>query len=108
MAKAQRVVQFGAPVECVRFSPNGDLLASAGWRPEVKLWDPVSGSLLGKLLHGSMTFRVVFLPDGGRIATYGLDGAVRLWDRSTGEPTTGFRVSEGLSIDAFFPDGSTF
>ena len=77
----------------VAFSPDGTLLASAGFN--VQLWDVASRRQSGGPLKTTGAHGVAFSPDGKLLATAGQgdDEAVRLWDvagrQQVGEPLTG-------------------
>jgi len=62
----------------VRFSPNGQRIATASWEGTVKLW-----TLDGRLVHTfqgqSDLYDVVFSPDGKLLAAASQDRTVKLW-----------------------------
>jgi len=63
----------------VSFSPNGQMLASAGQDATVKVWR-IDGTLLKSLEgHQSSVIAVSFSPDGQTIASASVDKTVKLW-----------------------------
>jgi hypothetical protein len=95
-------------VLAVAFSPDGQLLASAGDDEVIKLWDPADGSMLQELRgHTDSVYALAFGADG-RLASAGHDGTVFLWDVKSGQVLHKLQGHWGVvRALAFSPDGAT-
>ena len=91
----------------VAFSPDGKVLATAGWDHAVGLWEMPSGKEIRKLEgHTDNVWPVVFSPDGTTLATAGRDGTIRLWDWKAGRAGPILEGGHGgVPRIAFAPNG---
>jgi WD40 repeat protein len=73
-------------VTSIAFSPKGWTLASGNWGGVIiKLWDTVSGELVGTLPgHNGLVYSLAFSPDGKTLASGSRDKTVKLWDLGDG------------------------
>ncbi|XHX79991.1 MAG: NB-ARC domain-containing protein [Stenomitos frigidus ULC029] len=95
-------------VMSVAFSPNEQLLASAGTDGTVRLWNPHTGQCL-KTLHGhtSWIWAIAFHSNSNQLASASYDHTIKLWDVATGDclHTLKGHTSCVLAV-AFSPDGN--
>jgi WD40 repeat protein/transcriptional regulator with XRE-family HTH domain len=121
LEQQQRGILPGGPAHYsaigLAFSPDGRLLAGTYGDGYVRLWDPVTGQLVGSPLPADTrpdanggVFGVAFSPDGRLLAAAGGDGYVRLWNSVTRRPIGAPLPADtgpngGLGGLAFSPDG---
>jgi WD40 repeat protein len=77
-------------------APDGSWLATSGRDGGIRLWEPLSGSLLLELDTADSGASVLATGPFGRwLAAGGRDGSVLIWDTATGERLRQFVVHEG-------------
>src|SRR5262249_54555053 len=96
-------------VGCVAYSPDGKLLASAGWDQIVNIRDAASGRVLHSLMgHADTIYSLAFSPDSSRLASAGADRTIRIWDAATGQPVTTLTGHTSVIHAVLFaPDGKS-
>ena len=84
----RQTLEIGEPIESIAFSPDGQVLAIAGYNGKLTLRGVEDSSVLGNFavskpgpgfLRGHPS-RIVFSPDGHMLAWAGPDHQIRLWD----------------------------
>ena len=94
-------------VTSVAYRPDGRQFASGSHDNTVRLWDPVTGREVGRLVgHTDQVWGVAYSRDGTRIASASMDTTVRVWDVATRRQLLELR-GHGNRVDgvAFSPDG---
>ncbi len=88
------------------FSPDGALLATAGYDRDIHLWDLASGKLLRSMTaHNGAVYDLAFSPDGTVIASASGDGTCKIWLVATGERLDTLNQPEAEQYRvAFTPD----
>jgi WD40 repeat protein len=110
---------FGA-VQNLRFSPDGQTLASGGFDGYLILWDVKSGKSLKAIkAHKATVTEVTFSKDGKYIASSSQDGTAAVWDTKTGAKVASFlnrpfvmtdsKTRNGVVVtDTIFQNGVSF
>jgi hypothetical protein len=104
------VLRDNTEINGVAFSPDGELLASAGVDGIVKIWNSRTGDVDRTIAaHANSVVCVVFHPHGQHLATRGADQHVRVWDWTTGQkvfecPCDSVRKFGTAYTVAFSPD----
>ncbi len=90
----------------VQFSPDGRLVATAGWDNRVCVWELATGAQHASLVHPDWTFTALFSPDGYQLLTACRDGMARLLDWRAGLLVCPpFEHENEVHALAFMPDG---
>jgi uncharacterized caspase-like protein len=97
----------GLCLDCLAFSPDGKILASASFDGTINLWAVGTGKLLHSLTgHQDTVHAIAFSPDGKWLVSGGKDNTLKLWEVSSGnllQTLTGHQ-DWVLSV-AFSPEG---
>lgn len=97
------------PVQCVRYSSDGDWIAASGRDGRIHLWHAL-GDVAARVLgtHGARVPQVDFSPDGHLLSSVSQEGDAILWNVQDGTcvRTFGRRFKATRAI-TFSPDGST-
>jgi WD40 repeat protein/serine/threonine protein kinase len=97
------VIRDKAEVNSLAFSPDGELLASAGGHGAVKIWNSKTGKVIQTLdAHADAVFSVAFHPDGKHLASVGADQQVKVWDWRNRQLLHALRGHEKLAISVAF------
>lgn len=89
------------------FSPDGKLIATAGYDRIIRLWNAADGSLLRELkAHNGAVFDLAFSPDGSLVASASADETAKIWRVSDGQRLDTLNQAESyFNRVAFTPDG---
>jgi serine/threonine protein kinase/WD40 repeat protein len=97
----------GTPIARAIFSPNADMVLTAG-ENVIKLWDTDSQTLLGQLQESNTIVWADLNPCGSHLVTALSNGQVTVWDVERRQPQINNLACESSAMYAgFSPDGST-
>jgi WD40 repeat protein len=91
----------------VAVSPDGKVLATAGYDQRIKLWDLTTGQeILTIAGHTDAVYDLAFTPDGRLLASASADSTIKLWEVATGERVDTFsQPTKQQNTVAISPDG---
>jgi len=84
--ESNRLDRHEGEVYNVRFSPDGQTIATTSEDGTVKLWNREGKELRTLRGHKNRVWGVRFSPDGQTIATASWDGTVKLWNMNSDKP----------------------
>ena len=106
----QEITQFrGDPnyITALEFSPNNQMIASAGHNGDVKLWRTSNWELVGTLPTFSTVTDISFSPDSSNIVSVDYE-EVNLWSISNGQNLVTLRGHTGwVNATSFSPEGTS-
>ena len=73
------------PIDAVRFSPNGKLVAIGNQYGQVTLWDPTANKDLFSSAGSGRIVHIAFMPDGKSLYTGSWDQTIRIYDTASGK-----------------------
>ncbi len=73
----------GQPIS-MSFSPDGSMLAGAGWDGVIRIWDAQTRELKRCLGHSLGVWSISWSPDGAYLASGGVDPSIIIWDVQSG------------------------
>jgi WD40 repeat protein len=89
----------------MKFSPDGQLLATASKDGTARLWNLKGQQLVVFKGHGGLVSKVLFSPDGESLVTGGADNTIQLWNLK-GQQIAVFKSDRDSDVDVqFSPDG---
>ena len=80
-----RTLNHGSYVYGVRFSPNGQYLATRGYSGGCKVWNMNSGEKRNTFNHGINVNGMYFSPNEQYLVTIGDSGKCKVWNMNSGE-----------------------
>ena len=94
-------------VNCITFSPDGKLVATASDDATARIRDAATGAVITELRgHEGQVESIAFSADGRHVVTASLDSTARIWDAAVGRQIAVLKGHEAAVGGASFsPDG---
>lgn len=98
----------GLYADSVAFSPDGELLATAGAIGPIELWRVATGTLVASIPYPTTVHNVHFSPDGSHLIAAGIDGRATSWTvPGAALVFTLTGIADEMADAAYSPDGLT-
>ncbi|MBW4558235.1 MAG: AAA-like domain-containing protein [Trichormus sp. ATA11-4-KO1] len=102
-----RLLDHSDVVTRVKFSPDGQKLASASWDKTIKIWQR-DGKLLQTLRgHTDAVWSINFSPDGKLLVSASRDKTVKVWRVEDGQELITLNHQDWVACVGFSPDSKT-
>ena len=102
-----RILPGHQTISQIEYSPDGKLIASAGWDNLVKLWNAENGKLIATLTgHTNGVNSIAFSPDGQTLVSGSEDRTLKIWNLANqSELVETLRHTDSIKAVAVSPDG---
>ncbi len=96
----------GFYADTVAFSPDGSLLATAGYAGAIEIWRVADGTLVASIPYPTSVQNVHFSPTGSQLIASGVDGRATIWNVPAGTLARTLAGIGNRDADAAFsPEG---
>jgi small GTP-binding protein len=103
-----RLDNHSETINCIKFSPDAKLIASAAFDGWVLLWEVTTGNLWQRLAITATYPRVLeFSPDGARLAVGCTDKTIQIWNLTGQLEQVLNNHTRNVNTLAWSPDGTT-
>ncbi len=106
--EAARLEAHPGYIQAIRFFPDDNRVATAGFERAIRIWESATGKLLSQIAVGAPVNSLDISPDGLLIACATIAGQVTLWDPQESKKVADLAASgPAVAVVAFSPDGTT-